>query len=299
MAAPQHCRRHVDARYVGVSLVRGVGPRVSLHSARAGRPALRQEPAHPAAARVVHASRTASSPRTSGRFGDVNPPVHAWAAWRVYKIEKRITGRADRDVPRTGLPQAAAQFHVVGEPQGQRGAQRLPGRLPRVRQYRSLRPQLAAADRRAPRAVGRNRLDGHVLPEYADDRPGIGAREPRVRGCRHQVLRALPVHRRARSTTSAGDGIALWDEEDEFFYDVLHMPDDSARAAQGALAGRLHPAPGGGDDRARSAGHAAGASRHASSGSSNTSRIWRAWCRAGTSRAWKSAACWRWCAAIA
>ena len=22
-------------------------------------------------------------------FGDVNPPVHAWAAWRVYKIEKK------------------------------------------------------------------------------------------------------------------------------------------------------------------------------------------------------------------
>src|SRR6266850_1415723 len=29
-------------------------------------------------------------------FGDVNPPVHAWAAWRVYKIEKRVRGRADR-----------------------------------------------------------------------------------------------------------------------------------------------------------------------------------------------------------
>jgi hypothetical protein len=31
-------------------------------------------------------------------FGDVNPPVHAWAAWRVYKIEKRVrgTGTADR-----------------------------------------------------------------------------------------------------------------------------------------------------------------------------------------------------------
>ena len=28
-------------------------------------------------------------------FGDVNPPVHAWAAWRVYKIEKRMTGKGD------------------------------------------------------------------------------------------------------------------------------------------------------------------------------------------------------------
>ena len=24
-------------------------------------------------------------------FGDVNPPVHAWAAWRVYKIDKKRT----------------------------------------------------------------------------------------------------------------------------------------------------------------------------------------------------------------
>jgi hypothetical protein len=29
-------------------------------------------------------------------FGDVNPPVHAWAALRVYRIEAKRTGRADR-----------------------------------------------------------------------------------------------------------------------------------------------------------------------------------------------------------
>ena len=29
-------------------------------------------------------------------FSDVNPPVHAWAAWRVYKIDRRISGVADR-----------------------------------------------------------------------------------------------------------------------------------------------------------------------------------------------------------
>lgn len=30
-------------------------------------------------------------------FGDVNPPVQAWAAWRVYRIEKRATGKADTE----------------------------------------------------------------------------------------------------------------------------------------------------------------------------------------------------------
>jgi hypothetical protein len=29
-------------------------------------------------------------------FGDVNPPVHAWAAWRVYKIEEKLSGKGDR-----------------------------------------------------------------------------------------------------------------------------------------------------------------------------------------------------------
>lgn len=29
-------------------------------------------------------------------FSDVNPPVHAWAAWRVYNIERRATGTGDR-----------------------------------------------------------------------------------------------------------------------------------------------------------------------------------------------------------
>jgi hypothetical protein len=28
-------------------------------------------------------------------FSDVNPPVHAWAAWRVYKIDQRIKGKPD------------------------------------------------------------------------------------------------------------------------------------------------------------------------------------------------------------
>jgi hypothetical protein len=30
-------------------------------------------------------------------LGDVNPPVHAWAVWRVYKIDKKKNGRGDRE----------------------------------------------------------------------------------------------------------------------------------------------------------------------------------------------------------
>jgi hypothetical protein len=29
-------------------------------------------------------------------LSDVNPPVHAWAAWRIYEIEQKMYGRADK-----------------------------------------------------------------------------------------------------------------------------------------------------------------------------------------------------------
>jgi len=35
-------------------------------------------------------------PAYEWNFSDVNPPVHAWAVWRVYKIEEKHAGRCDR-----------------------------------------------------------------------------------------------------------------------------------------------------------------------------------------------------------
>jgi hypothetical protein len=35
-------------------------------------------------------------PAYEWQLSDVNPPVHAWAAWRVYKIEKKLRGKSDR-----------------------------------------------------------------------------------------------------------------------------------------------------------------------------------------------------------
>ena len=74
-------------------------------------------------------------------FGDVNPPVHAWAAWRVYKIDSSATGKRDRALSGARLPQAAAQFHLVGESQRCEGQEYFSGRLSRPRQYRGVRSQ--------------------------------------------------------------------------------------------------------------------------------------------------------------
>src|SRR5260221_8372467 len=39
---------------------------------------------------------SAQTPAYEWQRGDVNPPVHAWAAYRIYQIERRTTGRCDR-----------------------------------------------------------------------------------------------------------------------------------------------------------------------------------------------------------
>src|SRR6185503_13437858 len=87
------------------------------------------------------------------------------------------------------------QLHLVGEPQGRRGHERLSGRLPRPRQHRGLRPVQPAAHRGVPRSVRRHELDGDVLPQHAGHRARAGRRGSGLRGRGEQVLRAFRLHR--------------------------------------------------------------------------------------------------------
>ena len=70
-------------------------------------------------------------PAYEWNFSDVNPPVHAWACWRVYKI---AAPGGQRDLALSGalLPEAAAEFHLVGESQGHRGPPHFRRRLSRA-----------------------------------------------------------------------------------------------------------------------------------------------------------------------
>ena len=70
-------------------------------------------------------------------FGDVNPPVHAWAAWRVYKIERRVRGVADRGFLEKVFHKLLLEFHLVGESQRSRRREYFSGRISRTRQHRS------------------------------------------------------------------------------------------------------------------------------------------------------------------
>ena len=143
VGASQQRRHHLDAGQVGVSLVRRVGPGVPLDSAGADRPGVRQGAARAADARVVHApERPAAGLRVGvrrrqpagARVGDVA---------RVPDRSQATRRRRRSAVPGARVPQADAELHLVGQPQGRRRPQRLPGRLPRARQHRRVRPQRA------------------------------------------------------------------------------------------------------------------------------------------------------------
>ena len=146
-------------------------------------------------------------PAYEWNFGDVNPPVTAWAALFVYEREAEIRGEGDREFLDARLPAAADELHLVGQPQGPRRPQPLPGRLPRARQHRDLRPLGAAAGRRDARAGGRHGLDGPLLPVDAADRRRAGTARPRVRRHGAEVRRAPRVdHDRGRPPSASGSG---------------------------------------------------------------------------------------------
>src|SRR2546427_9294312 len=98
-------------------------------------------------------------------------------------------------LPRKGLPQAAAQLHLVGQSEGPRRSERFPGRVSGTRQYRRLRSLGAPAPGRAHRTVRRDELDGDVLSEHAGDRARTRPDEPRLRRRGQQILRTFRLYR--------------------------------------------------------------------------------------------------------
>ena len=89
-------RHHLDARQVGVPVVRGLGPCLPLRAAVAGRRRLRQAAGRAAAAHPLPPP-DGQIPAYEWNFADVNPPVTAWAALWVFQRETEIRGEGDRD----------------------------------------------------------------------------------------------------------------------------------------------------------------------------------------------------------
>ncbi len=158
-------------------------------------------------------------------FSDVNPPVIGWAAWRVYKMEEKQTGQGDRAFLETIFHKLLITFTWWVNRKDSEGNNIFQGGFLGL-------DNIGVFDRSAPLPGG-----GHL--EQSDGTSWMGMFSLNMMRMALELARKNPVYENIASkffehflaiaaamNNVGGKGIGLWDETDEFFYDVLHLPDE-------------------------------------------------------------------------
>ena len=158
-------------------------------------------------------------------LGDVNPPVHAWAVWRVYKIE-RGTRQGRPALPRARFHKLLLNFTWWVNRKDTSGNNVFEGGFLGL-------DNIGVFDRSKPLPTGGilEQSDGTSwMAMYSINLLAIALELARVNPAYEDVASKFWEHflyiANAMSK-DGGRGIDLWDEQDGFFYDVLHLPDDS------------------------------------------------------------------------
>lgn len=157
-------------------------------------------------------------------FGDVNPPVHAWATWRVYKIEKKQTGSGDRIFLERVFQKLLLNFTWWVNRKDEGGNNIFEGGFLGL-------DNIGVFDRSKPLPTG-----GYI--EQADGTSWMAMFCLNMLTIALELATENPVYEDmatkffehflyiADAMNHIGsDGAQLWDEQDGFFYDVLHFPD--------------------------------------------------------------------------
>jgi hypothetical protein len=156
-------------------------------------------------------------------FGDVNPPVHAWAAWRVYKIEKKRRGVGDTVFLKRVFQKLLLNFTWWVNRKDADGMNIFQGGFLGL-------DNIGVFDRSAPLPTG-----GHIaqsdgtswMAMYALNLLAIAMELAKEDPCFEDVASKFWEHfiYIAHAMNNRGDDeIRLWDDQDGFFYDVLHLP---------------------------------------------------------------------------
>jgi hypothetical protein len=157
-------------------------------------------------------------------FGDVNPPVHAWAAWRVYKIEAKQRGTADRRFLESIFHKLLLNFTWWVNKKDEEGKNVFQGGFLGL-------DNISIFDRSKPLPTG-----GHL--DQSDGTSWMGFYCLEMLKIALELAREDPVYQDTASkffehflrianamTGNYRHGLSLWNEEDGFFYDALHLPD--------------------------------------------------------------------------
>jgi hypothetical protein len=160
-------------------------------------------------------------------FSDVNPPVHAWATFFVYEIEKARTGQGDRTFLEHSFQKMMKNFVWWLNRKDLDGRNIFQGGFLGL-------DNIGVFDRSAPLPTG-----GHL--DQADGTAWMALCTENMMQICLELSREDPVYLEqglalfenfcwiAAATNHVGaDGVSLWDDEDGFFYDVLRRPDGSS-----------------------------------------------------------------------
>jgi hypothetical protein len=166
-------------------------------------------------------------PAYEWNFSDVNPPVHAWAAWRVYKIEQRIRGKADFAFLERVFHKLLLNFTWWVNRKDPEGMNVFEGGFLGL-------DNIGVFDRSAKLPMG-----GHI--EQSDGTSWMGMFCLNMLDIAMELASIDPVYEDVASkffehfvliahamNDLGGEGIPLWDEHDGFYYDVLHLPNSAS-----------------------------------------------------------------------
>ncbi len=165
-------------------------------------------------------------PAYEWNFGDVNPPVHAWAAWRVYKIEQKRRGKADRAFLERIFHKMLLNFTWWVNRKDTEGNNVFQGGFLGL-------DNIGLFNRSAPLPGGQfiEQADGTGwMAMYSLNLLAIALELAREDSAYEDVASKFWEHFLfiANAINHLGDErTGMWDEEDGFFYDVLHLPDGS------------------------------------------------------------------------
>ncbi len=128
-------------------------------------------------------------------LSEVNPPVHAWAAWRAYKIAAPAGARDTKFLARV-FQKLLLNFTWWVNRKDTSGRNLFSGGFLGLDNIGVFDRSLPLAERQLSGAGGRDGVDRVLLPHDAVDGAGAGADRPGVRRHGVQVLRALRADRR-------------------------------------------------------------------------------------------------------
>ncbi|MGC1296171.1 MAG: glucosidase [Alloacidobacterium sp.] len=169
---------------------------------------------------------TGQIPAYEWNFSDVNPPVHAWATIFLYRTEEALRGKGDIEFLKRSFAKLALNFSWWVNRKDRFGKNLFEGGFLGL-------DNIGVFDRSSPLPTGGSleQADGTAwvsmfAQNMAEIAVELAAHDPMYEDMALKFTEHFIWIARAMNQTGPE---GMWDEEDGFYYDVLRLPDGSAR----------------------------------------------------------------------